>query len=324
MTGTGHAHQREEECLFFVAASRARTHLRLYLSTLQTNGKHRNASSFINWMPGGLIDDMSVPCTQPLPALSSRSAGYVEVVWPISWSITHSRLRLYEQCPRRFFYSHVLGLATARTSTAYSRTHDCIYAFIRWLADAAENNGVTEQSAVQQFEKIWIGTGPVDHPYADEYRQIADRFVRSMLIHSAGDRLRKSGCLPIDFVRAQVIVEPSGMSELSDGTAVLRLIRTGSKRSNEYDRLEYRLYHLAGQQHFGTRFRVEALHLADDLVEPVVVTSQKIENGRKQGEAMLTEIASGHFPAETNPTVCPRCPHFFICAATPTGVLELS
>jgi hypothetical protein len=39
---------------------------------------------------------------------------------------------------------------------------------------------------------------------------------------------------------------------------------------------------------------------------------------------MLAGIAAGRFPPEINAVVCPRCPHFFICAATPTGPLSLA
>ena len=38
------SHALEEECLFFVAMSRARTHLRFYQARLQPNGKNRSPS----------------------------------------------------------------------------------------------------------------------------------------------------------------------------------------------------------------------------------------------------------------------------------------
>src|SRR5918992_1165117 len=43
------AHRHEEECLFFVAASRARTHLRLYLARQQADGKSRSPSPYLRW-----------------------------------------------------------------------------------------------------------------------------------------------------------------------------------------------------------------------------------------------------------------------------------
>ena len=42
------AYEHEEQCLFFVAMSRARTHLRFYLARLQPNGNKRNPSPFLD------------------------------------------------------------------------------------------------------------------------------------------------------------------------------------------------------------------------------------------------------------------------------------
>ncbi|MFC7694446.1 hypothetical protein ACFQY5_37795 [Paeniroseomonas aquatica] len=45
-------------------------------------------------------------------------------------------------------------------------------------------------------------------------------------------------------------MEPNELAELSDGSVVVRRVRTGQKRSDEYDRLEYTLYQLAAQARF--------------------------------------------------------------------------
>src|SRR4029453_10623462 len=45
------AHEHEEECLFFVALSRAHTYLRLYNAKKQRNGNTRSPSPFLSWVP---------------------------------------------------------------------------------------------------------------------------------------------------------------------------------------------------------------------------------------------------------------------------------
>jgi superfamily I DNA/RNA helicase len=57
----------EEECLFFVACSRARTHLQLHLSQLQSNGNNRKPSPFLDWLPPGLVGQLAPPATFPPP-----------------------------------------------------------------------------------------------------------------------------------------------------------------------------------------------------------------------------------------------------------------
>jgi hypothetical protein len=39
---------------------------------------------------------------------------------------------------------------------------------------------------------------------------------------------------------------------------------------------------------------------------------------------MLASLTAGQFPPHIDAVRCSRCPHFFVCAATPRGPLTLS
>ena len=52
-------HNDEEQCLFFVALSRARTHLRLYHARKQPNGNNRSPSPFLNWLSKGHLHEVT-------------------------------------------------------------------------------------------------------------------------------------------------------------------------------------------------------------------------------------------------------------------------
>jgi len=140
------SHDHEEECLFFVALSRARTHLRLYLARRQPNGNNRSPSPFLDWLPSSLVREVGHPSRLPLPADAARSCS-IAVHRAADRHVTDSHLSLYEKCPRRFFYTHVLGLGGKRKTTAFSQTHDCIYDLIRWLSDARQG-GEGKQAAL--------------------------------------------------------------------------------------------------------------------------------------------------------------------------------
>ncbi|HEX2134792.1 MAG TPA: ATP-dependent DNA helicase [Microvirga sp.] len=317
------AHRHEEECLFFVAASRARTHLRLYLARRQPNGNDRAASPYLGWFSGTGLEEVPRPPTLPLPPDAPRPAP-VPVAWPNGWHVTNTRLRLYEQCPRRFFYTHVLGLGGAQKSTAFTRTHDCLYEFIQWLSAARLGGEIGEDVAMCEFERIWQAHGPTDHAFAADYRRLADRLVRALVRLGAGQRFRKAEPLALDLPNGRVLVQPEETTELPNGTVVLRRVRTGYKRSDEYDRLDYTLYHLAARARYGDAYVVEALHLTDESVEAVAVSATKMSNRRTKSEDMLAGITAGRFSPDIDPVRCPRCPHFFICAATPRGPLTLT
>jgi hypothetical protein len=174
-----------------------------------------------------------------------------------------------------------------------------------------------------EFERIWQAIGPTDHAFAADYRRLAERLVRAFVRSGAGQRFRKAEPLAIDFQNGRVLVQPGETIELPNGTVVLRRVRTGSKRSDEYDRLEYTLYHLAARARFGAAYVVEALHLTDESVEAVAVSTRKMKHHRTKSEDMLAGITAGRFSPDIDAVRCPRCPHFFICAATPRGPLRL-
>ena len=317
------SHEHEEECLYFVALSRARTYLRLYLASKQPNGNRRSPSQFLEWLPPALRNEIDQPATLPLPPEASGPTP-IEVTHGNAWSITDSQLRAYEGCPRRFFYTHVLGLRSARKRTPFSQTHDCLYELIQWLADARRTMEMTLADAEKEFEFIWQANGPVEHAFCNDYRRLASRLISALVGTGAGRRFRKAEPLAIDFPSGRVLVESNEVAEMPDGTVVLRRVRTGSKRSDEYDRLEYAFYQLAAEAQIGRSAVVEAIHLTDETeAELVSISPRKLSNRRSRIEGMLDRIAAGWFPIQPDPVACPRCPHFFICDAKPRGPLTL-
>ncbi len=312
--------EHEEQCLYFVSASRARTYLRFYLARLQPNGNNRKPSPFLAWLPSNLVMEPSSPAKLPLAGTSGDAADQVVLREAIS-GISDSQFGLYDKCPRRFFYTHVLGLGNAKKPTAFTRTHDCIHKLMAWLGEERTSAEPTVADVESAFEKIWTERGPTTHAFADDYRKLASQLIASLVKSGANRRFRNSEPLAIDFPNGRVIVKPHEFAELPNGTVMLRKVNTGKKRTDEYDRLDYTLYQLAGQSHFGVGFVLEALHLTDHTVETVTITAQKLQNRKATSDAMLKSISNGFFPTETDAVTCPRCPHFFVCNAIPKGPL---
>lgn len=317
------AHEHEEECLFFVALSRARSHLHLYLSQRQPSGKARNPSHFLDWLPEHTWDEILRPAKIALSS-SRKQEGELVVLSGAPVNITDQGLQFYEKCPRRYFYSEILGISTASKSTAFLRTHGCLYSLIKWLVETRTTSEPTLEAAEAQFEEIWQASGPTDHGFASDYRRLASRLIGSLLNSGAGRRFRNAEPIAIDLPNGRVVVEPNEIAELPDGTVLLRRVHTGSKRSDEHNRLEYALYYLAGKEKFRKGFVVEAVHLADGIVEPVPFTERKLGTRQSRSDAMLEKIFSGQFPTDVDAVRCPRCPHFFLCPALPQGSLKLT
>ena len=316
------SHVHEEQCLFFVALSRARSHLRLHLARKQANGNNRSPSEFLRWLPRELFHDTAQPATLPLPSGATRPTP-IEVTHGSGWSVTDTGLRAYDKCPRRFFYTHILELRAARKATAFSRTHSCLYRFIDWFRDARREGEPTVSEADAAFEEIWKARGPIEHAFSGDYRRLASRLVAAFVRAQAGRHPIEARPLAFDLRQGRVVVEPDEIAELPDGTVALRRVRTGKKRVDEYDRLEYALYMLAANAQFGGAAVVDALHLTDETAERVTLTARKLTFRRSKTDRMLGQITAGSFPPKPDGVVCPRCPHFFICPSIPQGSLAL-
>ena len=97
---TESTHLMEEECLFFVAMSRARKHLRLYRPSKQYGGNTRAPSPLLTDL--GLNPSMSAPRWES--PMSLRSFTPIPLVPKSQRVFTDVELAQYQKCPRRFFY----------------------------------------------------------------------------------------------------------------------------------------------------------------------------------------------------------------------------
>lgn len=315
------AHKQEQECLFFVAMSRARTHLRLYGYRQQANGTARHHSDYLARIAGNLRSIAS-PATIHLPPRPPRRT---EITIADDWERTHRHVSAYESCPLRFFYTHVLGIGTARRTTPFERTHACIYEFIDWLAEARVNASPDLKAAQDAFDAIWKTSAPHDSPYVADYRTLADTIIEGLVRAGAGRRFREASPIAINYRNGKVIVTPDEIAERHDGVIVVRKVRTGKRGKTEFGKLEYSLYQRAATQNFGPRAVVEAVHPSDSGVEDVPPPqAKKAGNNDTAVENILKGIAAGLFPPDPDSFRCPRCPHFFICASAPQGPLAIA
>jgi DNA helicase II / ATP-dependent DNA helicase PcrA len=207
------AHAQEEECLFFVAMSRARTHLRLSFTKLQDSGKGRNPSPFLARVASKMRTIENAPA---LASAEKVSAARIDLSLPAAWPLTDRGVISYENCPRRFFYTHVLAIGTARRSTSFERTHSCIYELISWLSKARLEGAPTREQTHAAFDDIWAAQGPSDPAYAQDYRELARSLVDGLVDAGAGRRFREAQPLAIDFANGKILVEPAEIAERSD------------------------------------------------------------------------------------------------------------
>lgn len=312
-------HDEEEECLFFVALSRARDRLFLYASSVQSDGKARNPSKFIPSIRHLLIQHPNPP---QRPGLL-RPMKSLPITWESTPIWTDSQVNLFERCPRRFLYTHVLKLGGRRTETAFMKMHNVVGDMFDWLKTTHEMTLPNEAETAARFDQAWQAKGAVDHGYAEDYRRIARRLVDYLIETRSRGMPAPSAPISLEWTEGEILVQPDSVVRGEKGQIVVRRVKTGKVRSNAFDDIEYTLLHLATRQTYGESAQVEVTYLTSEMTLPMVITERKLKTRSEKVREIVRRVRAGDFPVKEEARACPRCPSFFICGELPAGVINL-
>lgn len=312
-------HDEEEECLFFVALSRARDRLFLYASSVQSNGKIRNPSKFIP-----VINHLLArPSNPSLRNRAERPATTVGIIWEEKPVWTEKQVNLFERCPRRFLYTHVLKLGGRRTETAFMKMHNVVSDVFDWLKTVHETTTPSESELSLRFEDAWQAKGPADHGYAEDYRRIGRGLVDYLIeIRNSGIRSPVAP-LSLGWAEGDILVKPDSVTRSDRGQIVVGRVKTGKPLSNAFDDIEYTILHLAAVQAYGGQAQVEVSYLTSKTTEPMSISAKKLETRRQKVQNIMQSLRSGDFPLKEEARACPRCPSFFICGDLPDGAITI-
>lgn len=309
-------HEEEEECLFFVALSRAKDFL--CLSRARRYGaRNSNPSNLLSHIspilprpPDGTVtwsddrpDELALPSgIQPpkvLPELDVEA------------------LDLYLVCPLRYHYEYILGLRGKGEDTAYLQFHRCLYDVMRWAeTELAIDSSIGESAILSRLDTIWPVQGPVDHPLELTYRKNAETLLISAFQnHLLSRRLAKRERLKVQLRYGYVGFTPDSVEILEDGTQVMRRMRTGRISRSEKEKNIYGLYHAAAQS-IGGRSQVEIFSLSDGRTESVQLSEKMAATRLARYDEAIQGILEKQFSPQPSDRECPRCPNYFICTST--------
>jgi DNA helicase II / ATP-dependent DNA helicase PcrA len=305
-------HKEEEECLFFVALSRARDHLSLSRAQRYSAKQGSNASDALKSIASHLPRAPDGP-----PTWNTRLPGTSESGERLDLSVSVREhdgrdLELYLGCPRRYLYQAILGLSGSREDNGYVRFHRAVYRVLRWMGS---QSGLIEASALSAaFEAAWSEIGPFDHPLEALYRGAAGR-----IIEQASGRSR-AGITFGDVLQISLdghnISMPVDEIERAGGRVIVRRLRTGRPPKASDQRVLHALMAEAGRRTHGASASFELLYLTTNKgVDPALagVMADRLDKTREA----LAGLATGRFPRTQNREDCPRCPHYFICHVIP-------
>jgi superfamily I DNA/RNA helicase len=306
-------HALEQECLFYVALSRAQGRLYMYAPTQKKGGYARKLSPFLDRLGAG-IKRSHVKPQRELPP----SPGSASVLLSIEGQLrfTGAQLALYESCPRRFFYTHILQVGGRRTSTAFMQLHEAV----RSVSKSLIAGTVDESNLAERVDNALSAHGLAGHGYVQDYREIALGMVNFFMRVRSGHVPQAPASLTLTLGDEVIVVHPDDLLVRPDGRRTLRRVQTGHRRSGDEGDIGAAAFLMAARQALPDAV-VEFVHLADESVVTLEMTPKVLQNRTVQLGECLRSIRAGQFPALESSRRCPNCPAFFICGPTPPGVL---
>lgn len=305
------AHEAEEECILFVAMSRAKSHLRLYRPA-RRGARNASQSRFLERVRVG-----AAPAVAPVVRLSPVP-DFFPILSPTALDeLTARDIDNYATCPRRFFYERVLNLRRRSRAGAYLDAHGCIQAVIAYARNLEQDAPYDSAAAQAVFDAAWSKSGLAEHPFGAAYQ----RLVSSMLVRlhaTAGGVSVRSGTLSTAIGSDAIVALADRIFDI-DGALVVRNIRSGKRSSGDPDRLSATILLKAVGETLGSGARVENHYLlgAQPMIE-IGQTAAKYTKRLSDCEGAIGDIRAGRFPPNESDFHCPRCPYLFICPS-PTG-----
>lgn len=244
----------------------------------------------------------------------------VHLSFPSGIVLTDDQLALFQRCPRRFFYTHILEIGGRRTETPFMQMHNAVRSIVEWLtADPTLTPSAAELDA--RLAEAWDSHRLVDHGYSEDYRRIAKQLIGFFISSRNGYTRAIPTEMHLRVGSGEIIVRPDEVLTAPNGRKHVRAIRTGHAGSKDFENISAGVFTLAAYKAF-PGCTVEFVHLGDGTLGAVTMTDRVLNNRRATAEGLIAEIRAGLLPRKESARICPRCPAFFICGPVPDGVLE--
>lgn len=319
------AHARDEACLFYVAATRAKDRLYLSYSDRYKKAVKGGVSALLTTLLVGLaaanVPVNRVEITQPIPATADTAPGVSTIVIPdtpydIPNPIYLNALDNYAKCPRQFLFSEVYGLADG--DRAYLRFHRAVYKVIEEFADDPD-------VLIREFDKRWAQDGPDDdHWQTPLLRQNAERIIAQTVEEGrrrakvgGGRSYRQEKVFDLgtltDGTPARLKFKVDEEVTEADGSRTWRKHK-GSPRppKNTPDEPIATLYALQAEQE-GVSVEVVYHYPQASVDMKPTIGPKKKQNFIENRLQMLSDLHAGKMAPSPDDNECSRCPYAFLC-----------
>ena len=324
-TGEDDAETDEEQCLFFVALSRAREHLILCRAETYGSARVLPPTELLALIQPGLTALGLAEEAWPAGGAAADAEDAEEWTAPPTTLPEHSvsALEAYLRCPRQYHYEYALKLPGGYNPSGYPQFVGSVRRVLDWLEDArTQNQSPTEADILARLDALWEEVGPVGHLHEARYKSSARTMLReSARLGSPTETRTDSRTLRATLTHCHVYVRPDALRrDAADGTLIAVRHRTGRVGADDHTNIRLALYRRAATEtHPDKPLRIELRYLAQGecKVAAAPETKQQIKweaDRVEKYDQAARGIALGRFPAKpASGDECGKCPYALIC-----------
>lgn len=314
-------HDEEEECLFFVALSRARDRLCIYRAN-EYEHKERGESPLMRLVKGVTPDAIPPTFVRPAPRVPRP-----ETPPPLSSTkpFYEQHLREYLVCPLKYYYRVILNIFDRRSDSPYAQSNLCVHKVWQFIeCEFAEGRPVDHATVSAAFDEHWEKYGPKGHAYEADYRRDAvAKALRTLGYQSAANSRMLRPELRLKVVGGEIIVVPDYVEISEDGGGRHLLIQDlhfGSSPEKPPSDDHYALYDVAAEQTYpGAKRKIQAMYMSDGVALEVTVKADRRRDSLRKYERAIQGVLRAELEPRPSDKQCPYCSGYRIC---PTAEIQ--
>ncbi len=306
----------EENCLFFVALSRARDYLCLYRAR-QYDFREKQPSRLLKLIAGELPNAICRPPEYvPPPARVPRQSEIIK----FKREYSERELLVYLKCPLEYEYRYILGISSPRSDTPIGKTHLCVFHVGEAIKkEQSTGRQVTADFVENKIAEVWAEYGPVTHPYEPDYQTEARQMIKRVFERNPAseDRIVQPDWR-VELSNGIVIVKPDYVDFFDENgkmKVVVEKLNFGETQEQIQDDI-YPLLEMAAVQNFKDfGHQVQATFMSDNTTVALNINANWIRKSVNNYERAIRGILAKDFAPRVNHKQCPFCSYYTLCSS---------
>lgn len=309
----------EEECLFFVALSRACDVLNIYRAE-QYDGILAESSNLLELVREILPEPRRADARpKPTPQIAKNDSTADRTP---QTDFDEKALQDYLDCPLKYQYRHELKIPYFFTESAINKARLCVSKVWYEVNRQAQLGLSIDQNFIKAtFDEIWEKHGPTEHPYSPDYHSEARLMIDwTLKVHPSDVDAQTKPLWTVNIGNATITIHPDYVRAITQGSRkslIVEKLNFGESPREQIKELIYILYEEAALQNRAdekVRTEIKASFMTNRVTLPVPISSPLREEGIRSYQKAVDGINNGEFYARPNKD-CSVCSYYFICCS---------